>query len=91
MGIGNTANRREVKILLCLIVISPFLLTPWVHGDGLGHFGFLRSSIIDRDLTNEHAYLTTHIKDDAVPVSTNAANQPKVIIRLINLLKGVLL
>ena len=67
MGIGNTANRREVKILLCLIVISPFLLTPWVHGDGIGHFGFLRSSVIDRDLdlANEHDYLTTHIEDDA--------------------------
>jgi hypothetical protein len=38
-----------------------------VHGDGIGHFCFLRSAVIDGDLDlgNELAYLTTHIREDA--------------------------
>jgi hypothetical protein len=57
----------EGKILLCILAIAPFLLTPWVHGDGIGSLAILRSVVVDRDLdlTNEFRYLTTHIEADA--------------------------
>ena len=57
----------EGRILICLLAAAPFLLTPWVHGDGIGSVSFLRSVIVDGnlDLSNEFQYLTTHISADA--------------------------
>jgi len=58
---------RERIILLCILVLAPFLLTPWVHGDGIGSVAMLRSAVVDRDLdlADEFDYLTTHIEADA--------------------------
>lgn len=64
---GGFANGREWKILVCVMALAPLLLTPWVHGDGIGYVAYLRSAIIDRDfsLANEFEYLSTHIVADA--------------------------
>ncbi len=68
MGITAFIRRPEGKILLCLLLAAPFLLIAWVHGDGIGHFVFLHSAIIDGDLdlTNEYEYVPDHITADAV-------------------------
>jgi hypothetical protein len=60
-------RRPEGRILLCLLLAAPLLLTAWVHGDGIGHFVFLHSAIIDGDLNlaNEYDYVTEHITQDA--------------------------
>jgi hypothetical protein len=57
----------ERTILLCILVVAPFLLTPWVHGDGIGSVAALRSAVVDGDLdlANELDYLSTHIEADA--------------------------
>ena len=60
-------TRPEWVILLCLLSVAPFLLTFWVHGDGIGYAAYLRSAVIDRDLrlSNEYEHLSSHIKADA--------------------------
>lgn len=67
MAKATILENRQGAILLCLLLVAPLLLTPWVHGDGIGQFVFLRSAVIDNDLDlgNEYAYLTTHITEDA--------------------------
>ncbi|MBD3237832.1 MAG: hypothetical protein GF330_14105 [Candidatus Eisenbacteria bacterium] len=67
LAMARTAEKREGTILLCLLLAAPLLLTPWVHGDGIGQFVFLRSAVIDGDLDlrNEYDYLTRHITEDA--------------------------
>ena len=57
----------EIRILLCLLAAAPLLLTPWVHGDGIGYFSYLHSVIIDGDLdlANEAEYLSAHVREDA--------------------------
>jgi hypothetical protein len=54
-------------ILLCLCSVAPFLLTFWVHGDGIGYVAYLRSAVVDRDLdlSDEFEHLATHIRADA--------------------------
>jgi len=68
LRITEFIRRPEGKILLCLLLAAPFLLTAWVHGDGIGHFVFLHSAIIDGDLNlaNEYDYVPDHIISDAV-------------------------
>ena len=66
-----TADRRartaQATILLCLLVVAPLLLTPWVHGDGIGYVAYLRSVVLggDLDLAGEFEYLSTHMQADA--------------------------
>jgi hypothetical protein len=52
---------------LCLVVAAPFLLTAWVHGDGIGYVAMLHSVVIDHDLDlrDEFAYLPGHMSADA--------------------------
>jgi hypothetical protein len=54
-------------IVLALLLLAPFLLLSWVHGDGIGYVAILRSAVVDRDLrlANEFDYLSTHIESDA--------------------------
>jgi hypothetical protein len=67
LSLRDNTRVWETRILLCLLILAPFLLTPWVHGDGIGSVAFLRSAVVDRnlDLTNEFAYLSTHMAADA--------------------------
>jgi hypothetical protein len=61
------ARGWEIRIVACLLVVAPFLLTPWVHGDGIMSVAFLRSVVVDGDLdlADEFSYLSTHIAADA--------------------------
>jgi hypothetical protein len=67
LRVATSIRRPEGKILICLLLAAPFLLTAWVHGDGIGHFVFLHSAIIDGDLdlANEYDYVPEHIIPDA--------------------------
>lgn len=67
MSLKNNTGRWELRIVICLLAVAPFLLTPWVHGDGIGSVAFLRSIIVggDLDLVEEFEYLSTHVKADA--------------------------
>ena len=60
-------TRPEWTILLCLLLAAPFLLTCWVHGDGIGYVAYLRSAVVDRDLdlADEFGHLATHMRADA--------------------------
>lgn len=57
----------ERVLLLCFLAAAPFLLAVWVNGDGIGYVAYLRSAVVDRDLrlSNEFAYLSSHIESDA--------------------------
>ncbi len=59
--------RPEWMILLCLLAAAPFLLTSWVHGDGIGYVALLRSAVVERnlDLADEFEHLAGHIQADA--------------------------
>lgn len=61
-------GRAEALLVLVLLAAAPFLLTGWVHGDGIGYVAPLRSVVVghDLDLADEFAHLTTHIRADAV-------------------------
>ena len=61
------ARSPEGRIFLCILAAAPFLLTPWVHGDGIGYVAYLHSAIVDLDLdlANELEYLSTHVAVDA--------------------------
>jgi hypothetical protein len=60
-------QRAETRIVLCLLVAAPFLLTCWVHGDGIGYAAMLRSAVVDHDLDlrNEFAHLSAGMLADA--------------------------
>jgi len=65
-------TRPEWLILLSLFSVAPFLLTFWVHGDGIGYVACLRSAVVERnlDLSNEFEHLASHIQADAWGVPT---------------------
>lgn len=67
MSLKENTRSWETRIVLLLLVLSLFLLTPWVHGDGIGSVAFLRSIVVggDLDLSEEFDYLSTHMTDDA--------------------------
>ena len=50
-------DRGLLTIILIYIIITPFLLTPWIHGnDAVGYYSYLRSTVIDRDIDLENEY-----------------------------------
>jgi hypothetical protein len=57
----------EGKIVLSILAVALFLLTPWVHGDGIGSVAILHSVIVEHnlDLADEFRYLSRHIQADA--------------------------
>ena len=64
---GSLLTRPEWVILLCFLSAAPFLLTFWVHGDGIGYVASLRSVVVERnlDLSNEFEHLARSIQTDA--------------------------
>jgi hypothetical protein len=46
-----------VKLLLFLFLLTLPLVNPWVRGDGVGYYAYLRSTLIDHDLRFENDYL----------------------------------
>jgi hypothetical protein len=45
------------KLLFFLFLLTLPLLNPWVRGDGVGYYAYLRSTLIDHDLNFENDYL----------------------------------
>ncbi len=44
------------KLLFLLFLLTLPLLNPWVRGDGVGYYAYLRSPLIDHDLNFENDY-----------------------------------
>jgi hypothetical protein len=51
---GRTASHPKLLFLLFLLTLP--LLNPWVRGDGVGYYAYLRSMLIDHDLNFENDY-----------------------------------
>jgi hypothetical protein len=50
-------DKGILTIVAIYILITPFLLTPWIHGnDAVGYYSYLRSFVIDHDLDLENEY-----------------------------------
>src|SRR5215469_6898513 len=45
------------KLLFFLFLLTLPLANPWVRGDGVGYYAYLRSALIDHDLRFENDYL----------------------------------
>jgi hypothetical protein len=77
-------TRPEWVILLCLLSVAPFLLTFWVHGDGIGYVACLRSAVVERnlELSDEFEHLAGHIRADAWGLPTrflsSSSHQPGI-------------
>src|SRR5215467_5736350 len=47
----------SAKLLFLTFLLSLPLINPWVRGDGVGYYAYLRSVLIDHDLRFENDYL----------------------------------
>ncbi len=47
----------SAKLLFFLFLLTLPLVNPWVRGDGVGYYAYLRSALIDHDLRFENDYL----------------------------------
>ena len=54
---GTTASSAHAKLLLFFFLLTLPFVNPWVHGDGVGYFAYLRSALIHHDLDFEDDYL----------------------------------
>ena len=52
--LGGAASYPKLLFLLFLLTLP--LLNPWVRGDGVGYYAYLRSTLIDHDLNFENDY-----------------------------------
>jgi hypothetical protein len=48
------------KLLFLLFLLTLPLANPWVRGDGVGYYAYLRSALIDHDLRFENDYLAAN-------------------------------
>jgi Dolichyl-phosphate-mannose-protein mannosyltransferase len=48
------------KLLFFLFIFTLPLANPWVRGDGVGYYAYLRSALIDHDLRFENDYLAAN-------------------------------
>jgi hypothetical protein len=48
---------RAERFLLLLFLLSLALLNPWVRGDGIGYYAFVRAPLIEHNLNFEHDYI----------------------------------
>jgi hypothetical protein len=48
------------KLLIFLFLLTLPLANPWVRGDGVGYYAYLRSALIDHDLRFENDYLAAN-------------------------------
>ncbi len=56
----NTASSVYPKLLFIIFLLTLPLVNPWVRGDGVGYYAYLRSALIDRDLNFENDYLAAN-------------------------------
>jgi len=55
----RTRSRYE-KVLFLLFVVTMPLVNPWVRGDGVGYYAYVRSLLIDGDLRFENEWLAAN-------------------------------
>ncbi len=58
--IGSGSVPVQTKILFALFLLSLPFVNPWVRGDGVGYYAYLRSALIDHDLNFENDYLAAN-------------------------------
>jgi hypothetical protein len=56
ISVGATSS-WHAKLLFFLFLLTLPLVNPWVRGDGVGYYAYLRSALIDHDLNFENDYL----------------------------------
>ncbi|MBI4450651.1 glycosyltransferase family 39 protein [Candidatus Woesearchaeota archaeon] len=77
-------DKGYVAIVLVMALLAPIFLTTWIHGvDGVGHYVYLRSFLIDGDFdfTNEYAHYTrqfSYIKVRINELTNKPVNQYSV-------------
>src|ERR1700733_5002268 len=54
---GSWIVPANEKLLFFLFLLTLPLVNPWVRGDGVGYYAYLRSALIDHDLRFENDYL----------------------------------
>jgi hypothetical protein len=53
-------NRRYDKALVVLFLFTLPLINPWVRGDGVGYYAYVRSLLIEKDLNFERDWLAAN-------------------------------
>jgi hypothetical protein len=56
-GLWSRILAADEKLLFFLFLLTLPLANPWVRGDGVGYYAYLRSALIDHDLRFENDYL----------------------------------
>jgi hypothetical protein len=54
---SRSGARKSERLLLLLFFLALPLLNPWIRGDGVGYYAFLRAPLIQHDLNFEPDYL----------------------------------
>jgi hypothetical protein len=57
---GSWIIAANQKLLLFLFLLTLPLANPWVRGDGVGYYAYLRSALIDHNLQFENDYLAAN-------------------------------
>ena len=60
LGVASLRSRifaPNARLIFILFVLTLPLVNPWVRGDGVGYYAYLRSVLIDHDLQFENDYL----------------------------------
>jgi hypothetical protein len=57
---GSWITAANEKLLFILFLLTLPLINPWVRGDGVGYYAYLRSALIDHDLRFENDYLAAN-------------------------------
>jgi len=55
--LANAASSLHARLLFLLFLLTLPFVNPWVRGDGVGYYAYLRSALIDHDLNFENDYL----------------------------------
>src|ERR1039458_2225796 len=56
-SLGSRIFASPEKLLFLLLLLSLLFVNPWVRGDGVGYYAYLRSALIDHDLRFEKDWL----------------------------------
>jgi hypothetical protein len=56
----DTPSSLYPKLLFFFFLLTLPLVNPWVRGDGVGYYAYLRSALIDHDLNFENDYLAAN-------------------------------
>jgi hypothetical protein len=57
---GSWIVAANEKLLFFLFLLTLPLANPWVRGDGVGYYAYLRSALIDHDMRFENDYLAAN-------------------------------